>query len=100
MFENANSDTHAGFILIKYHNRRMLLTIDLQSLFTTLFDAFGDEVEVRFLAMTESERLDSAEIVDGIPAIRERFWIIEMETKDLPRRRNDLEQRCVSRGRK
>jgi hypothetical protein len=89
-------------VVVKYHNRRMLLTVDLETLFTTLFDAFGEDVSVRFVPMNESERRESSEIVDfEIIAVRERFQIFEASPGEHGmRRRQDLEQTATGRGQK
>lgn len=88
-------------IVVKYHNPRMLLTVDLESLFMTLFDAYGDGVKIEFSEMDEREKGESSEIVEGgIRAVRERFQIIEKMVQSEARRRKDLEQLAIAVGRK
>lgn len=87
-------------IVVKYHNRRMLLTVDLNALFDTLFDAYDDGVIVEFAEMDEREKAESTEAVEGLRAVRERFHILETGLPTGVRRRKDLEQAAVAVGRK
>lgn len=86
-------------LLVKYHSRRMLLTVDLQALFTTLFDAYGDGASIRLALMDEREKAASTEEVDGLQLVRERFRILEVRPGGT-RRRTDLEQAAVASGQK
>lgn len=88
-------------IVVKYHNRRMLLTVDLNVLLDTLFDAYGDGVIVEFAGMDEREKAESSDAVEGLRAVRDRFRIYEAGPPPFgARRREDLEQAAVAGGRK
>jgi hypothetical protein len=87
-------------IVVKYHNRRMLLTVDLNALLGTLFDAYGDGVTVEFAEMSERERAESIDQVEGVRAVRDRFRIFEAGPPSGVRRWEDLEQAAVADGRK
>jgi len=89
-----------GRIVVKYHNRRMLLTVDLNELFDTLLEACGDGVGVEFAGMDEREKAESNEVVDGIRAVLDRILILEMGPSTEARRREDLEKAAVAGGRK
>ena len=43
-------------VIVKYHNGRMLLTVDLNALFSTLFAALADDVAIEFMAMDDQEK--------------------------------------------
>ena len=43
-------------VVVKYYSRRLLWTVDIHTLFSTLFDAYGDDATVEFVAMSEEER--------------------------------------------
>ncbi len=64
-------------IVVKYHIKRMLLTVDLNNLFGTLFDAYGDDVTVGFVAMNEREWRESMDESGEIPMVRDRFQVFE-----------------------
>jgi hypothetical protein len=87
-------------IVVKYHNRRMLLTVDLNALLDTLFDAYGDGVIVEFAEMNEREKAESIDAVEGLRAVRDRFRIYDVGSPSGARRREDLEQAAVAGGRK
>jgi hypothetical protein len=89
------SPTH---MVVKYHNRRMLLTVDTNALFVALFDAYGDDVAVEFVPMNQMERQESTEEVKGIRLVRDRIRVFEVSDSDGIRRRPDIEQTAVSRG--
>lgn len=85
-------------IVVKYHNPRMLLTVELNALFATLFKAYGDGVSVEFAEMDERGKAESTEAVDGLRAVRERFQIFETGLPAGTRRRKDLEEATVAVG--
>jgi hypothetical protein len=90
----------ANHLVVKYHNRRMLMTVDLGALFATLFDAYGDGAIIEFAPMDERERDESVEVVDSIPLVQERFRVIETGPRSGPRRRRDLELSAIAIGQK
>jgi hypothetical protein len=61
-------------ILVKHFSSRMLVTLDLNQLFGSLFDKFG-ECDVRFIPMTTQERNSVSTKVKGVEAVNERYWI-------------------------
>ena len=85
-------------ILVKYFSARMLVTLDLNQLFGSLFDKFG-ESEVRFILMTLQERNGVSTKVKGVEAVNERYWIFHQVNSDLVRQR-DLEDAVISLGQK
>jgi len=87
-------------IVVKYFNERMLLTVDLQTLFTFLFEEYGDGVNIAFAEMDVLEKSQSSEDVDGILAVRDRFHILETTHTNDVRRRDDLERLAAHFGRK
>jgi hypothetical protein len=87
-------------IVVKYHNRRMLLTVDLNALFDTLFDAYVDDLIVEFVEMNDQEKAASTDEVEGLRAVRERFHLLETGLPTGVRRRKDLEKAAVAVGRK
>jgi hypothetical protein len=87
-------------IVVKYFDRRMFLTLDLQTLFVTLFDVYGDGANIEIAEMDEREKAESTEAVKGFQAIRERFRILETTLSNGVRRRKDLEELAVALGRK
>lgn len=87
-------------VVVKYHNRRMLLTVDIHTLLRTVFDAFGDEVTVAFVAMTEAERRESLDESGEIPLVRDRFQVFEVRAPAEARRRPDIERAAIAAGAK
>ncbi|MCA9030656.1 MAG: hypothetical protein KDA69_15340 [Planctomycetaceae bacterium] len=87
-------------IIIRYYNRRMLLTVDVNALLQTVFDACGDRVGIEFAEMDETEQEGVVELIDGMRAIRNRFYILEMTPGEDILRREDLEKLSVAVGRK
>lgn len=87
-------------VVVKYYSRRMLLTVDLSALLNTLFDAFGDEVSVEFMAMNELERRASTEETAPVPVVRDRFQVFDIGAETGTRRRPDVEQAAVAAGAK
>lgn len=87
-------------VLIKYHNRKMLMTLDLNMLVNVLMDAFGDTFVLEFKEMDESEKVRTSENVKGIQAVTERFWVLEDIGNQEYRRRLDLEEKTIREGMK
>lgn len=73
-------------VVVKYYSGRMLLTVDLGALLNTLFDAYGDDVTIKFMAMDELERAASTDDSAAIPIARDRFQIFEIAERTDPRR--------------
>lgn len=89
-------------IVIKYHNQRMLLTIDFNMLVSVLLREFGPELRLELEAMTDEERADTANEVAEVPgllAVRERFHLFAGEAA-AEVRRQDLEREIVAKGQK
>jgi hypothetical protein len=85
-------------VIVKYHNRRMPLTVDLSTLLITLFDAYGDDVTVEFVAMNEAERTGSTDKSGAIPMVKDRFQVFEVRHPAEARRRPDIEDAAVAAG--
>jgi len=87
-------------ILVKYYNRKMLMTVDISALLAVLFEAYHEDISVEFQAMSESERQLSSHLSDhGIVAVDQRFQVIELCASGA-RRRTDLEVRAIAVGQK
>jgi hypothetical protein len=78
----------------------MLLTVDINALFSSLFESYGDDIAVDFMPMDEIERLESTEVSQGLHLVRDRFQIFEVSHSDVLKRRPDIEQFAISRGAK
>ena len=87
-------------IVVKYHSRRMLSTVDLNALFDTLFGAYGDDLIVEFAEMDDPERSEATDMVEGLRVVRERFRIFEVASPAGALRREDLEHAAVACGRR
>jgi hypothetical protein len=85
-------------VVVKYYSRRMLLTVDLGALLNTLFNTYGDDVTVEFMAMSELERRASTEESAPVPIVRDRFQVFEIGEATGTRRRPDVEQAAVAAG--
>jgi hypothetical protein len=85
-------------VLVKYYDRRMLLTVDISALLSTLFDAYGDDVIIEFMAMDETERRESTDESEAVPIVRDRFQVFEMQKAAEARRRPDIEQAAIAAG--
>ena len=89
-----------GWLVIRYHNIKMLLTLDLNTLIRILLEEFGSTLELRFEEMSEVERVQSTKIVEGLHAVQERFYLFWVDPDGKLQRREDLEQKTVHEGRK
>jgi hypothetical protein len=87
-------------VVVKYHNRRMFLTIDIGTLFCVLFDAFGDALAAEFVPMSETERAESIEETGLLPFVRERFRVFERKPNGALERRIDVETAATRLGQK
>jgi len=85
-------------ITIKFHSDRMLLTVDLQQLFKSLFETFGD-CQICFVRMSAPEIEVAVESIDGFDFVRERFWILRDVDGEVVREQA-LEEEVVRRGQK
>jgi hypothetical protein len=85
-------------VVVKYYSRRMLLTVDLGALLNTLFNTYGDDVTVEFMAMSELEQRASTEESAAVPIVRDRFQVFDIGEANETRRRPDVEQAAVAAG--
>jgi len=83
-------------VVVKYFSRHMLQTVDLAALFNTLFDIYGDNVTIEFVAMTEMERRASTDESALVPIVRNRFQIFETGVATAIQRRPDVEQALIA----
>lgn len=89
--------------VVRYFNRRMLMTLDLNQLVHELLECRGDRVSVEFAPMTADEQDACStrnEDIAGLTAINTRFWLLETDDANQPIRRPDLEARIVDLGQK
>lgn len=89
--------------VVKYFDRKMLMTLDLNQLVHELLDTHGDQVSVEFVPMdaAEQKRCSSRnEDLAGLIAVEKRFWLHELDESNQPVRRPDLEARIVDLGQK
>ena len=86
-------------LIIRYYDERMLLTLDLTTLIGILLREFHAPLELHFEPMSAEERDQVSEMVDGIRAVRERFWLFHTAGDTLSRLQ-DLERRVVKQGQK
>ena len=84
-------------VVVKYYDSRLLLTCDINAILAAIFELCGRQVDVEFVGMSESERRDVAEEVQGIPLIQERFRVFDMEQPNTIHRRLDVEELAVGR---
>ncbi len=85
-------------ILIKFHNFKMLMTLDLNTLVAVLLDNYGENIVIEFQVMTIQEQSDTVEIVDEINLVLERFWVFECFDTGRKQRRKDLEEQIIQKG--
>src|SRR4051812_43768345 len=85
-------------VIMKYHNSRMLLTVDLNALLGVLFDVYGDSMSVEFAAMSEEERAKTIDKLGEVRAVRDRFQVFEIQDKNIEHRRLDIERAAVLAG--
>jgi hypothetical protein len=90
----------ANRLVVKYHNRRMLLTVDINALFTSLFRVYDDEIRVEFVPMNETEQNETTDAVVGMRVVRDRFQMFEVSEGGEMRRRADIEQAAIASGAK
>ena len=91
---------NGGEIVVKYHNHKMLMTLDLNTLVDVLLKTFGEQLVLRFKPMSDEERGNSSDRARSITAVRERFWILEETDAGDRHRRKDIEDKIVREGRK
>jgi hypothetical protein len=94
-------------VVVKYYSEMLLLTVDINVLFSTLFESFGDRLAVQFVPMNESERTDATEPSSDstnpelfIPFVLNRFTVYQVLETGVLQRCENVEQRTVHRGRK
>jgi hypothetical protein len=85
-------------ILIKYFSARMLSTLDMNQLFRSVFETFG-ECQIEFVPMAAHERAQASTQVAAIEAVNERYWIFH-RVEDQWVRQRDLEATIVRKGQK
>ena len=85
-------------VVVKYHNRRMLLTLDLNALVEVIMATYGDGTSIEFMPMTDDERDETLESPNLVNAVRERFWILEVNSDLTTKRRMELEVAAVESG--
>ena len=83
-------------IHIKYFSTRACLTLDIHRLFEVIFETFG-EVKILIEPMSENEKSEASENIDGIEAIKSRFIIFKREDDVLVRCREG-EEKAVAEG--
>ena len=89
--------------VVKYYNRKILMTLDLNQLVHELLEVRGNRVSVEFMPMTADEQEECSTRMDeiaGLIAVDTRFWLFEIGDANQPIRRPDLETRIVDLGRK
>ena len=86
-------------LIIKYHNVKMLLTLDMNTFFQIIEENFGSSFELKFEEMNEKEKESTTSLTDGLRKVNERFWIFSLD-KEKEYRRKDLETEIISRGHK
>jgi hypothetical protein len=73
-------------VFIKFYSMKLLLTVDLNGLVHSLQREFGQDLEINFAPMTQSEKGEASEDVSGIEKVNDRLIVlVDME------RRQDLE---------
>jgi hypothetical protein len=87
-------------LILKYHNLKMLLTIDMNKLTEILIDYYGRNIIINFIEMDKEEKKKSSQIENFVLLVRERFWLFEADESNEIVRRNDLEIRIIDEGRK
>lgn len=75
----------------------MLLTLDVYKLFEILVEVFG-ECSITFEPMSDSEKNESVENVDGIELVRRRFMVLELLPEKRFVRHENVEKRCLREG--
>jgi len=75
------------------------LTLDVYQLFAILFESFG-ESKVLIEPMSEEEKAQASEHVDGIEAIIDRFIILKKVADEDVVRCHQIEERVILEGSK
>jgi hypothetical protein len=89
-----------GHVIVRYYSARMLLTVDLNTLTSALFDAYGEDVTIEFVAMSEAQRTESTQNSQLVHLVQDRFQIFELRAATNRLRRPDIEQKAIQLGRK
>jgi hypothetical protein len=83
-------------IVISYHCSKLFLTLDLQTLFRSVFETFGNDLEVVIRPMADWEVKASESEVGGVSVVNSRFMIYDASGQRLV----PLEEEIVNSGRK
>ncbi len=84
--------------VVKYHSQKMLMTVDVNALLSTVFSECDEQVSILFTPMCCSEREKcEQEQTGGIVSVLERFWIVEDEPGRQVRRK-DIEEAAIALG--
>jgi len=87
-------------VLLLYHSRKMLLTLDLNAAIEVLLDEFGTCPVLKLRPMSEDERRSAEDHSGPIPLVTERFHLLALSAQVGATRRLDLEEKIVHLGRK
>ena len=87
-------------IILRFHSRKMLQTLDLGTLFDILLQEYGEPLQLQLVGMTARERTDAEDRTGPVTLVPTRFTLWEQGDEGGLVRRKDLENRIVREGRK
>jgi hypothetical protein len=87
-------------LLLRFYNKKMLLTLDIETLLFLILEECGYSVILDIEEMTEDERGLAEDRTGAIPHVATRFILEDHTHPDRPRRLEDLEYRIVQYGQK
>lgn len=85
---------------VKYHSIKMLKTLDLHYLVSTLVEKYDGNVQLHLVQMNEEEKIECTSLVFGWNKISPVFWLSERDNQGNLSRRTDLEKEILDFGQK
>lgn len=86
-------------VKVVFYSEKMLKTIDLSMLLNTIFKYFGVSIVIEFSLMTERQRSDNSENVDGILIVKKIVQIYLLD-KINEVRQIEIENEIINFGQK
>ena len=87
-------------LILRFHSRKMLQTLDLGALFNIILREHGDPLQLQLVGMTAEERAEAEDRTGPVTLVPTRFTLWEQGDEGGLVRREDLENRIVREGRK
>lgn len=86
-------------VTVKFYDARVILNFNINAIFISIFNKFGDNVKLNFMIMDEHEKQEATLMEQGIALVQDRFYIFEEIQPCQMIRRSDVEQLAIATAR-